>query len=155
MTSGLVNASVSLPKWQAVKMIFFAPWDSAIQHLNSCCQLLFNLLTLHAFFELKQMKLVIFWTMDVYKDMNMNMTFAVECAFFQVLFQPFRWLILLWRSCSPSYCNLYWCKAPYTSPLWSFCPQVIWPRSFSPLSNLLYRLKNKIYHMFQWVVSCI
>ena len=27
MTSGLVNASFSLPKWQAVKMIFFAPWD--------------------------------------------------------------------------------------------------------------------------------
>ena len=26
MTSGLVNASQSLSKWQAVKMIFFAPW---------------------------------------------------------------------------------------------------------------------------------
>ena len=26
MTSGLVNASFSLPKWQAVKMIFFAPF---------------------------------------------------------------------------------------------------------------------------------
>ena len=25
MTFGLVNASCSLPKWQAVKMIFFAP----------------------------------------------------------------------------------------------------------------------------------
>ena len=25
MMSGLVNASFSLPKWQAVKMIFFAP----------------------------------------------------------------------------------------------------------------------------------
>ena len=25
MTSGLVNASFSSPKWQAVKMIFFAP----------------------------------------------------------------------------------------------------------------------------------
>ena len=25
MTSGLVNASFSLPKWQAVKMIFFVP----------------------------------------------------------------------------------------------------------------------------------
>ena len=25
MTSGLVNASLSLPKWQAVKMIFFHP----------------------------------------------------------------------------------------------------------------------------------
>ena len=24
-TSGLVNASLSLPEWQAVKMIFFAP----------------------------------------------------------------------------------------------------------------------------------
>ena len=27
MTSGLVNASFSLPEWQAVKMIFFAPCD--------------------------------------------------------------------------------------------------------------------------------
>ena len=26
MTSVLVNASFSLPAWQAVKMIFFAPW---------------------------------------------------------------------------------------------------------------------------------
>ena len=26
MTSGLVNVSFSLPEWQAVKMIFFAPW---------------------------------------------------------------------------------------------------------------------------------
>ena len=25
MTSGLVNASFSLPQWQAIKMIFFAP----------------------------------------------------------------------------------------------------------------------------------
>ena len=25
MTSGLVNASLSLPEWQAVKMIFYAP----------------------------------------------------------------------------------------------------------------------------------
>ena len=28
MTSGLVNASFSLPEWQAVKMIFFAPCSS-------------------------------------------------------------------------------------------------------------------------------
>ena len=26
MTTGLVNASLSLPEWQAVKMNFFAPW---------------------------------------------------------------------------------------------------------------------------------
>ena len=26
MTSGLVTASFSLPEWQAVKMIFFAPY---------------------------------------------------------------------------------------------------------------------------------
>ena len=26
MTSGLVNASFTLPEWKAVKMIFFAPW---------------------------------------------------------------------------------------------------------------------------------
>ena len=33
MTSGLVNASLSLPEWQAVKMIFFAPcelWNLAV-----------------------------------------------------------------------------------------------------------------------------
>ena len=30
MTSGLVNASFSLPEWQAVKMIFFAPWGRPI-----------------------------------------------------------------------------------------------------------------------------
>ena len=29
MMSGLVNASFSLPKWQAVKMIFFTPWKVA------------------------------------------------------------------------------------------------------------------------------
>ena len=29
MTSGLVNASFSLPEWQAVKIIFFAPWSSS------------------------------------------------------------------------------------------------------------------------------
>ena len=29
MTSGLVSASFSLPEWQAVKMIFFAPCSSA------------------------------------------------------------------------------------------------------------------------------
>ena len=26
MTSGLINVSFSLPEWQTVKMIFFAPW---------------------------------------------------------------------------------------------------------------------------------
>jgi len=26
MTFGLVNASFSLPEWQAIKMLFFAPW---------------------------------------------------------------------------------------------------------------------------------
>ena len=82
-----------------------------------------------------------------HKDMNMNMTFAVECTFFQVLF-------LLWRSCSLLYCILYWCKAPYASMPFmvilrpSHLAQVIWPWSFSPLSNLLHRLKNKIYHIF-------
>ena len=30
MTSGLVNASFSLPEWQAVKMIFFAPCTELI-----------------------------------------------------------------------------------------------------------------------------
>ena len=31
MTFGLVHASYSLPKWQAVKMTFFAPWNSRIR----------------------------------------------------------------------------------------------------------------------------
>ena len=30
MTCGLVHASYSLPKWQAVKLTFFAPWDNSI-----------------------------------------------------------------------------------------------------------------------------
>ena len=30
MTSGLVNASFSLPEWQAVKIIFFAPCQCAL-----------------------------------------------------------------------------------------------------------------------------
>ena len=30
MTSGLVSASFSLPEWQAVKMIFFAPWYQVV-----------------------------------------------------------------------------------------------------------------------------
>ena len=32
MTSGLVNASFSLPEWQAVKMIFFAPCKVTIMY---------------------------------------------------------------------------------------------------------------------------
>ena len=41
MTSGLVNASFSLPEWQAVRMIFFAPCyafkkrDSAMMHFRA------------------------------------------------------------------------------------------------------------------------
>ena len=37
MTSGLVNASFSLPEWQAVKMIFFAPWLEVILERASLC----------------------------------------------------------------------------------------------------------------------
>ena len=33
MTSGLVNACFSLPEWQAVKMIFFAPWRD-VRHMS-------------------------------------------------------------------------------------------------------------------------
>ena len=46
MTSGPVSASFSLPKWQAVKMIFFAPWGSLDEvHLTTLIPLftiLFN-----------------------------------------------------------------------------------------------------------------
>ena len=38
MTSGLVNASFSLPEWQAVKMIFFAPCP-VISRLNTIFQM--------------------------------------------------------------------------------------------------------------------
>ena len=37
MTSGLVNASFSLPKWQAVKMIFFAPCISHSLDIEKFC----------------------------------------------------------------------------------------------------------------------
>ena len=38
MTFGLVNASFSLPEWQAVKMTFFAPcpWSSLSIHMHYC-----------------------------------------------------------------------------------------------------------------------
>ena len=46
MTSGPVSASFSLPEWQAVKMIFFAPWGSLDEvHLTTLIPLftiLFN-----------------------------------------------------------------------------------------------------------------
>ena len=35
MMSGLVNTSFSLPEWQAVKMIFFAPCNSHIESKTS------------------------------------------------------------------------------------------------------------------------
>ena len=35
MMSGLVNASFILPEWQAVKMIFFAPWLIIIFYTKS------------------------------------------------------------------------------------------------------------------------
>ena len=41
MTSGLVNASQSLSKWQAVKMIFFAPW-LLLSYLNLSIPLRFK-----------------------------------------------------------------------------------------------------------------
>ena len=43
MTSGLVNASFSLPEWQAVTMIFFAPCSySKFQH-QSLSQTIFEM----------------------------------------------------------------------------------------------------------------
>ena len=39
MTSGLVNASFSLPNWQAVKMIFFAPWPGYKENHFTACHL--------------------------------------------------------------------------------------------------------------------
>ena len=35
MTSGLVNASLSLPEWKAIKMIFFAPWNRVLYKVPS------------------------------------------------------------------------------------------------------------------------
>ena len=37
MTSGLVNASFSLPEWQAAKMIFFAPRISHSLDIDTFC----------------------------------------------------------------------------------------------------------------------
>ena len=34
MTSGLVNASFSLPEWQALKMIFFEPCKQSVDDLT-------------------------------------------------------------------------------------------------------------------------
>ena len=44
MKSGLVNASFSLPEWQAVKMIFFAPCKQINARLF-CHPILFDCLT--------------------------------------------------------------------------------------------------------------
>ena len=35
MIFGLVNVSFSLPKWQAIKMTFFAPWVLPLSHNNN------------------------------------------------------------------------------------------------------------------------
>ena len=43
MTSGLVNASFSLPEWQAVKLIFFAPWYVSYPLQDICYVQYFNL----------------------------------------------------------------------------------------------------------------
>ena len=45
MTSGLVNVSFSLPEWQAVKMIFFAPCRGSAK----VCLTLFSFLSLIQF----------------------------------------------------------------------------------------------------------
>ena len=37
MTSGLVDASISLPEWQAVKMIFFVPCISHSLDIDKFC----------------------------------------------------------------------------------------------------------------------
>ena len=47
MTSGLVNVSFSLPEWQAVKMIFFAPCMGAELY---CCVMLFHTIYLNEVF---------------------------------------------------------------------------------------------------------
>ena len=49
MTPGLVNASFSLPEWQALKMIFFAPWFTWATE-NSCQMNLAYGLDLHEFY---------------------------------------------------------------------------------------------------------
>ena len=43
MTSGLVNASFNLPKWQAVKMIFFAPWTMILSKICECRAISLNI----------------------------------------------------------------------------------------------------------------
>ena len=44
MTSGLVNASFSVPEWQAVKMIFFAPCLIHLRHYSIVSIAIFHVL---------------------------------------------------------------------------------------------------------------
>ena len=45
MKSGIVNASFSLPEWQAVKMSFFAPWSGQRARNQLCHKLYCHTLT--------------------------------------------------------------------------------------------------------------
>ena len=58
MTSGLVNSSFSLPKWQAVKMNFFAPCHvfSKNGHHGKLCYTFFSLEKLALLSILKEVK---------------------------------------------------------------------------------------------------
>ena len=58
MTLWLVNASFSLPEWQAVKIISFAPWPSTINEVSRCWE---NALVLY-FTGVKSC-----WALDYYK----------------------------------------------------------------------------------------
>ena len=48
MMSGLVNASFGLPEWQAVKMIFFAPWVGYFFCLK-CCNIIYLSVVRHLY----------------------------------------------------------------------------------------------------------
>ena len=65
MTTGLVNGSFSLPKWQAVKMVFFAPWTTS---LFSLC----SINNLPTFFEISGL---------VHLDGNFQLNFVSSSTF--------------------------------------------------------------------------
>ena len=69
MTSGLVNVGFSLPEWQAVKMIFFAPWTGTAATFTTQCSEIFQFQDPQIWFW-KQIKLQKYdsWAQDCAAD---------------------------------------------------------------------------------------
>ena len=69
MTSGLVNASFSLPEWQAVKMIFFAPWPLGKLFF------LFSPITFYVIVFFAAYWFILYWQVKQYKCGMLNIFF--------------------------------------------------------------------------------